>query len=149
MRLLFPVLVLIWIGVGIFLTGFIITTYTKYEDRLCLRKITVEQDIEFYNKNCKDPQRVSREGTHDYCIVKEHALHKSPERYAIVDTFSEIGLCYRTTCEELFGRSAFIFPLAIVVPTLVFLLLLICGCNIFKFGIAVNKRRADSSFKKE
>jgi hypothetical protein len=137
-----PLLMLVWIGVCIFWTGFCVTTYNRYEDNLCIRKTKEKEDIAFYEEYCKDPQKVVAFRLAEECERREHSTHRSPERFAIVDTFNEIGLCYGTRCEDLFARSAFVIPLAVVVPTLVFLIIMICGCNIARSGLFVDRRQS-------
>lgn len=142
-KLLYPIIFLIWGGVFIFFTGFLIFTWDKYNENVCIRKASNEKDKNYYNKLCLDQVQILDLGILDDCNKREHSLHKTPEMYAMIDTLDVIGLCYNTKCEDLIGKSGLLIPLALGIPCVILLILLFCGCELFRHGIKTNTKKWD------
>lgn len=141
MRLLLPFMVIAWGGVVIFFLGFFISTWGKYNDNLCVRERMIQQDIEFYKLNCLSFEHMEKTRVSAECQLREHSLHTSAEIFALQDTFKSIGLCYSARCDQLFETAAFLIPLAISVPLLLFLILGVCGCQIFSYSVNMKEKK--------
>jgi len=141
MKILLPFLVIIWGGVVIFFLGFFISTWGKYKDNLCVREKMITEDIGYYKTNCFSSEQIQKIRVREECEKREHSLHTSAEIFALQDTFKSIGLCYSTRCDQLFETAAFLIPLAISVPLLLFLILGVCGCQIFSYSVNMKEKK--------
>ena len=129
-----PVLVILWGGTIIFLSGVGINIYNDYDDNLCTRNQTVVADRNYYNDMCTDPRKIAAYKIWDVCVEKEHSLHKSVSRMAMVDTAAQYGLCYEMSCEDFLLRVPYLLPMMMTCITIVAALLMLCGCILMKYG---------------
>lgn len=129
-----PMLVILWGGTIIFLTGVSVNIYNNYDDNLCNRQKTTESDRKYYNDLCTSPQKMADYQIWGICTEKEHSLHKSVSRMAMVDTVAQYGLCYEMRCEDFLLRVPYLLPLLMTGITIVAALLLLCGCVLMKYG---------------
>lgn len=143
-KLIYPLLFLIWGGVAIFFISSLVITWDRYEENLCLRKSIKEKDLHFYEELCKDGNNKDYFGIVEECIKREHALHKTAEMYAIIDTLDGIGLCYNTKCEDLLGQGGFLIPLVLIIPCVIVIIFLLCGCELFRYGLKENTNKMNN-----
>lgn len=136
----FPLLLIVWGGTIIFFCGISVNIYDKFDEHVCDRNRTIQEDINFYDDVCTNVTKVASYGLWDACIQKSHSKHKSVYRLALVDIANEYGLCYGIRCEDFFLQSLYLLPMLFTSLTIVVMIFLLCGCMIFRYGMKQDAR---------
>lgn len=135
-----PFLLILWGGTIIFFTSFSILIYDTIDDNYCTRNRTAQADKVFYDDLCLNETKKSRYDLWTECIQKEHSLHKSIYRLALVDTAKQYGLCYGERCEDFLLKSIYLIPMIFTSVTIFVLILCALGCTLFRYGMRYDAR---------
>lgn len=135
-----PFLLILWGGTILFFGSFSILIYDTVDDNYCVRNRTAQADAIYYNDLCLNETKKALYNLWTVCIQKEHSLHKSIYRLAMVDTAKQYGLCYGERCEDFLLRSIYLLPMIFTSVTIFVILLCLCGCMIFRYGMRYDAR---------